>query len=124
MTVSQKGAQKKKSVRNHIFVIDSIICDVLSSVKNPQIDISVMDYRKICDSEEKCDCCENSFWSHRKKRIISDKIMQGYVLGPLVSSNMVDKHFAMHCNALEKKQLQVEKFICIKIRSLCFPWLW
>ena len=27
-----------------------------------------------------------------EKKIISDKIMQGDVLGPLVSSNMVDKH--------------------------------
>ena len=51
MTVSPIGAQKKKSVRNHIFVINSIICDVLSSVKNPPIDISVMDYRQMFDSE-------------------------------------------------------------------------
>ena len=50
MTVSQIRAQKK-SVRNHIFVIISIICDVLSSVKNPPIDISVIDYRQMFDSK-------------------------------------------------------------------------
>lgn len=46
-----KRGTEKKSVRNHIFVINSIICDVLSSVKNPPIYISVMDYRQMFDSE-------------------------------------------------------------------------
>ena len=51
MTVSQIGAQKLKSVRNHIFVLNSIISDVLGSVKKPPIDISVMDYSQMFDSE-------------------------------------------------------------------------
>ena len=52
MTESQIGAKKGKNVRNHIFVLNSIISDVLSSVKKPPIDLCVMDYRKMFDSEE------------------------------------------------------------------------
>ena len=51
MTVSQIGAQKLKSVRNHLFVLNSIISDVLGLAKKPPIDISVMDYRQMLDSE-------------------------------------------------------------------------
>ena len=52
MTESQIGAQKKKSVRNHIFVLNSIISDVLSSVKKAPVDLTVMDYRQMFDAEE------------------------------------------------------------------------
>ena len=52
MTDSQNWAQKKKSVRYHILVLNSIISDVLSSVKKEPIDVTVMDYRQIFDAEE------------------------------------------------------------------------
>ena len=52
MSDSQKRAQKKKSVRIHIFVLNAIISDVLSSVKKPSIDLCAMDYRQMFDSEE------------------------------------------------------------------------
>ena len=124
MTVLQIWAQKNKSVRNPVFVLNSIISDVLSSIKNPPIDISVMDYRQMFDSE-RLQVCLNALYdagvqddtlalineANRKnviavktpsgltdKRIISDKIMQGDVLGPLVSSNMVDKHIGKEAN--------------------------
>ena len=51
MTDSQNWARKKKSVRYHIFVLNSIISDVLSSVKKEPIDVTVMDYRQIFDAE-------------------------------------------------------------------------
>ena len=118
MTVSQIGAQKLKSVRNHIFVLNSIISDVLGSVKKPPIDISVMDYRQMFDSES-LEVCLNALFEAgvsddtlalineanqtnviavktpnglTERQTITNKIMQGDVLGPLVSSNMVDKH--------------------------------
>ena len=47
ITDSQIGSQKNKSVRNHLFVLNSILSDVLSSVKKPPIDLNVMDYRQM-----------------------------------------------------------------------------
>ena len=52
ITDSQIGAQKKKSVRNHLFVLNAIISDVLSSKKKVPIDLNIMDYKQMFDSEE------------------------------------------------------------------------
>ena len=52
MTESQIGSKKGKNVRNHVFVLNSIISDVLSSVKKPPIDLCVMDYKQMFDLEE------------------------------------------------------------------------
>ena len=53
IAVSQIGAQKKKkSVRNHLFVFNSVISDVLSSVKKSPVDLTVMDYKQVFDTEE------------------------------------------------------------------------
>ena len=56
MTDSQVGACKKKSVRNHLFIINSIISDVMSSVKKEPIDLSAMDYKQMFDAEELSVC--------------------------------------------------------------------
>ena len=118
MTDSQIGACKKKSVRNHIFVLNSILSDVLSSVKKTPIDIQIMDFKQMFDSEEvfvslnslfeagvKDDLLPLIYEANRinhiavktpggltERKEIHNKIMQGDVLGPLVSSNMVDKN--------------------------------
>ena len=42
MTDSQIGAQRKKSVRNHMFVLNSIMSDVLSSKKKTYIDLNII----------------------------------------------------------------------------------
>ena len=115
MTESQIGAKKGKNVRNHIFVINSIISDVLSSVKKPPIDLCVMDYSQMFEEGYIClnalyeagvqddifalisEANGNNVISVKTpngvttRGTISNKIMQGDVLGPLVSSNMVDK---------------------------------
>ena len=39
--------QKKKSVRNHLFILNSIISDVLSSIKKNPIDLNIMDFRQM-----------------------------------------------------------------------------
>ena len=52
ITNSRIGAQKKKSVRNNLFVLNSVISDVLSSVKKSPVDLTVMDYKQIFDAEE------------------------------------------------------------------------
>ena len=56
MTDSQIGARKKKSVRNHLFILNSILSDVMSSVKKECIDLSIMDFRQMFDSEKLSTC--------------------------------------------------------------------
>ena len=50
MSDSNVGARKKKNIRNHIFVINAIIHDVLSSKDNKAIDIQIMDYKQCFDA--------------------------------------------------------------------------
>jgi hypothetical protein len=50
MSDSNVGARRKKNIRNHIFVINGIIFDVLSSKKKKAIDIQIMDYKQCFDS--------------------------------------------------------------------------
>ena len=50
MSDSNVGARKRKNIRNHIFVINGIIHDVLSSKNNKSIDIEIMDYKQCFDS--------------------------------------------------------------------------
>ena len=52
MTDAQIGARKNKSVRNHLFVLNAIIGDVMSSKKKDSIDINIMDFKQMFDTEE------------------------------------------------------------------------
>ena len=51
MSDSNIGARKKKNIRNHIFIVNSIIHDVLSNKSNEPVDIMVLDYKQMFDSE-------------------------------------------------------------------------
>ena len=51
MSDSNIGASKKKNIRNHIFVVNSILHDVLSSKTKEPIDIMVLDYKQMFDLE-------------------------------------------------------------------------
>ena len=51
MSDAQIGARKGKGVRNHLFVLNSIISDVNNSKKKEPIDINVMDYKQMFDTE-------------------------------------------------------------------------
>jgi hypothetical protein len=50
MSDSNVGARRNKSIRNHIFVINGIINDVLSSKTKKPIDIQIMDNMQCFDS--------------------------------------------------------------------------
>ena len=118
MTDSQIGARKKKSVRIHLFVVNSIISDVMSSVKKKPIDLNVMDFKQTFDAED-ITTVMNAFYEAGVQddlfaiiyeanksvkfavktptgmtdtRTIKNKVMQGDVLSPLMSSNMVDQN--------------------------------
>ena len=46
MTDGQIGARKNKSGRNHLFILNSVLSDVMSSVKKTPIDLTIMDFNK------------------------------------------------------------------------------
>ena len=49
MSDSYIGARKNKNIRNHIFIVNSIIHDVLSKKGKKPIDIMVLDYKQMFD---------------------------------------------------------------------------
>ena len=118
MTDAQIGARKNKGVRNHLFVLNAIICDVMSSKKKESIDINIMDFKQMFDTEELPGVL-NAFYdsgvkndilgllneankdvnfavktTHGKteSRCITNKVMQGDVMASLMSSNFVDSN--------------------------------
>ena len=50
MSDSQIGSRKNKNIRNHIWVLNSIICDTLSSKRKNPVDIQIYDYKQCFDS--------------------------------------------------------------------------
>ena len=127
MSDSNIGARKKKNIRNHIFVLNSIIHDVLSSKDKKPIDIEVMDYRQMFDSENLRECIRHLFeadvnddtlcilYEANKKSFIAvntsnglsrreetgENVMQGETLAPLISSLLVDS-FGKECIKTDK----------------------
>ena len=61
MSDSNIGARKQKNIRNHIFVVNSVIHDVLSKKTNDPIDIMVLDYKQMFDSECLFECMNDLF---------------------------------------------------------------
>ena len=116
MSDAQIGARKGKSVRNHLFVLNAILSDVMSSKKKQAIDINILDFKQMFDAEEISNVL-NAFYEVGIKddmlallneanenvtfavktpsgltetKSISNKVMQGDVMAPLLSSNFVD----------------------------------
>ena len=50
MSDSQVGGRKGMNVRNHIWIVNGIICDVLTTKKKNPIDIQLFDYKQCFDS--------------------------------------------------------------------------
>ena len=116
MSDSNIGARKKKNIRNHIFIVNSIIYDVLSKKSNEPVDIMVLDYKQMFDSECLFECLNNVYEAGMsddifpllyeankenfvavqtpngisRREVFREIVMQGDVLAPLVSSLQVD----------------------------------
>ena len=112
MSDSQVGGRKGKNIRNHIWVINGIICDVLSSKSRNPIDVQIFDYRQCFDSLWLEECMNDLYSAGLKddkfallynansdvkvtvktpvgktsKGTITNAITQGDVLGPLLCS--------------------------------------
>ena len=50
MSESQVGGRKGKSVQNHVWILNGIITDILSSKKKMLIDVQLFDYKQCFDS--------------------------------------------------------------------------
>ena len=61
MSDSNIGARKGKSVRNHIFIINGVIHEVLSNKKAHPIDIEVLDFKQCFDSLWLEECMNDLF---------------------------------------------------------------
>ena len=122
MSDSQVGGRKGKSVRNHIWIINGIINDVLSKKTKTPVDLQIFDYKQCFDSlwlEE----CMNDVYSaglnddkfqllynantlvnvavktsvgKTQSEDIRNVIIQGDVFGPLLCSKQVDT-FGQEC---------------------------
>ena len=120
MSDSNVGARKKKSIRNHIFVINGVINEALRKKKN--VDIGIKDYRQCFDSMWLKECINdlyNSgvtddnlnliFEANRLNKVavntpvgitarveVNEIVLQGEVFGPLQCSVQVDT-FGKEC---------------------------
>ena len=127
MSDSQVGSRKGKNVRNHIWVVNGIICDVLSTRKKSSIDIQIFDYKQCFDSLWLQECLSDLYTSgvrddklallyninshvqvavrtpvgKTNRSSIYNVITQGDVFGPILCSNQVDT-FGKEC--LEEKK--------------------
>ena len=116
MSDSQVGGRKGKSVRNHVWLLNGIITDVLSSKKKRPIDVQIFDYRQCFDSLWLEECLNDLYDSGVKndnlallynvnkhvkvavktpvgkttRKSIFSAITQGDVFSPILCSNLVD----------------------------------
>ena len=116
MSDSNIGARKSKNIQNHIFVVNSIIHDVLSKKSKEPVDIMVLDYKQMFDSECLFECMNdlyeagvdddifNLVYEANRKNYVAiqtpsglsrrdtfnEIVMQGDVLAPIISSLQVD----------------------------------
>ena len=116
MSDSNIGARKQKNIRNHIFVVNAILHDVLHKKSKHPIDLMVLDYKQMFDSECLYECMNDLFEAGvkddifaliyeanrrsyvavqtphglSKRELFQDLVMQGDVLSPIISSLQVD----------------------------------
>ena len=116
MSDSNIGARKNMNIRNHIFVLNAIIHEALRKRSNKKIDLMILDYKQMFDSECLFECMNDLYEAgvkddifaliyeaNRKNNVavqtphglssresFNEIVMQGDVLAPLVSSLQVD----------------------------------
>ena len=117
MSDSQVGARKGKSVRNHIWVLNGVICDILSSKKKTPVDVQIFDYKQCFDSLWLQECMNDMYKGgikddkfallynvnthvnvavktpvgKTKRGVITNAIIQGDVFGPMLCGVQVDE---------------------------------
>ena len=127
MSDSQVGGRKGKNVRNHTWLLNGIICDVLSTNKKKPVDIQIVDYKQCFDTLWLQECLNDLYDSgvnddklallynvnsnvkvavktpvgKTERKDIMNVITQGDVFGPILCSNQIDT-FGREC-LMERK---------------------
>ena len=60
MSDSNVGVRKEKNIRNHLFILNGIINDVLN-IKDKSIDLIIVDYKQCFDSMWLDECMHDLF---------------------------------------------------------------
>ena len=110
MSDSQIGARKGKNIRNHIWMVNGVICDVLSKKSRRPIDLHIFDYKQCFNSLWLQECMNDIYQGgiqndklallydvntqvnvavktpvgKTNRGIITDAIIQGDVFGPML----------------------------------------
>ena len=122
MSESQIGSRRGKNIRNHVWILNSIVSDILSTKKKKPVDIQIYDYKQCFDGlwlEE----CLNDIYSgglkddklnllHNANSLVNivvktpvgktdqtsikDVVIQGDVFAPLLCSKQIDR-FGKEC---------------------------
>ena len=129
MSDSQIGSRKNKNIRNHIWVLNSIICDALSSKTKKAIDVQIYDYKQCFDSLWLEECINDMYEGGLKNeklnllysannivnvairtpvgktnsKNIQNAVIQGDVFGTILCSKQVDM--------ISKECLEGEKYL-------------
>ena len=116
MSDSQVGGRKGKNVRNHIWIINGVINDVLSKKSKTPVDLQIFDYKQCFDSLWLEDCMNDMYTAGLKDdkfqllynansivnvavktpvgktetEDIKNVVLQGDVFAPLLCSKQVD----------------------------------
>ena len=122
MSDSQIGARKGKNIRNHTWIVNGIISDVLSSKYEKPIDIQIFDYKQCFDSLWLKECMNDVYEAglnndkfallynvnssvdiavktpigRTSRETIQNSIIQGDVFGAILCSKQVDT-FGQEC---------------------------
>ena len=122
MSDSQIGARKGKNIRNHIWIVNGIISDVLSTKSKKPIDIQIFDYKQCFDSLWLKECMNDVYEAglnndkfallynvnstvniavktpigRTSRQNIRNSIIQGDVFGAILCSKQVDT-FGQEC---------------------------
>ena len=117
MSDSQVGGRKRKSVRNHIWILNGVICDVLSNKKKTPIDLQIFDYKQCFDTLWIQECMNDIFKGgiqdekfallynvntrvdvavktpvgKTSRGVITNAVIQGDVFGPMFCAKQVDE---------------------------------
>ena len=115
--LSQVGGRRGKSVRNHIWILNGLICDVLSKKSRRPVDLHIFDYKQCFNSLWLQECMNDIYQGgiqndklallydvntqvnvavktpvgKTNRGIITDAIIQGDVFGPMLCAKQVDE---------------------------------
>ena len=127
MSESNIGARKNKNVRNHSFIINSIIHDIVNRKKSTLVDIQIYDYKQMFDAmnleetlndqyeagviddslnllyeaNKEIDMKVKTPLGDAEEDVVENMVLQGDTWSPIMASVQVDK-FGKECVEEEK----------------------